>query len=94
MDFLDHSTSKELKDSAKAYLFGIKGSPLPEVCKVLGLDISKARLLILSWKSQNKTGDPLFGYLTDPKNASRMERGLPIEHPHFEDIYAGNNKSR
>jgi hypothetical protein len=94
IDFLDPHSRKPIRESAKAFLFGVKGSPLPRICKVLGINVSAARLLILQWKAQGKVGDPLFSYLGDPKNLVRAEQGLPLEHPNFGSIHAGNNPSR
>jgi hypothetical protein len=94
LDFLDPHTRRVVSDSAKAYLFGVKSSPLPCVCKVLGINLSAARLLILTWKAQGRVGDPVFGYLNDPKNLMRAEHGLPLQHPNFESIYAGIDHGR
>ena len=91
MDFLDPNTRKQDKDSAKMFLFGLRGSPLPLVCEVLGINLLAGRLLILQWKAMGKVGDPLFSYLTDPKNLVRVENGLPILQPDFGSLYAGSN---
>jgi hypothetical protein len=93
-DFLSQHVSRKLRASARSCLFGIKESPLPSVCAALGINVSAARLLLLQWRAQKKTGDPLFGYLLDPRNLIKIERGLPISTPDFESVYAGNDPSR
>lgn len=92
-DYLSAHVSRKLRASARAYLFGIKESPLPQVCKVLGINVSAARLLLLQWRAQGKTGDPLFGYLCDPYNVVRAEHGILPDPPNFEDLY-GNSSSK
>lgn len=91
LDFLDPKTRRNDKESAKSFLFGLRGSPMPLVCEVLGINVLAGRLLILQWKAQGKVGDPVFNYLTDPKNLVRVENGLPILKPDFGSVYAGIN---
>ena len=93
-DFLSPHVSKKIRASARSCLFGIRESPLPHVCKALGMNVSAARLLLISWRAQRKVGDPLFGFLSDSNNVARLEMGLPISIPNFESVYAGNNSSR
>ena len=86
LDFLDPKTRKHVRESARSYLFGVKESPLPKICKVLGINHSAARLLILQWKAKGKVGDPIFGYLIDPKNLIKVERGESLVLPGFESL--------
>jgi hypothetical protein len=53
--------------SARNVLFGGM-SPLGDVCRVLGIDLRAARLLLLAWRLSGKIGDPVFRCLMDNDN--------------------------
>ena len=95
LDYLDPRMRKSIQDSAKAFLFGFRGSPLPCVCRVLKINLTAAKLLLLQWKAQGKIGDPLFSYLLNPDNLTKAEHGIPITPPGFESLdYAGTGTRR
>lgn len=93
LDFLDPHACKEDKDTAKLFLFGVKGSPLTRVCKTLNINLTAAQLLLLKWKAQGKIGDPIFGYLSDPDNLTRAESGMPLSQPDLESVYGTRTDS-
>ena len=90
LDYLDSRMPSSVRESARAYLFGVKNSPLPQVCNVLGINVSAARLLLIQWRAQGRIGDPIFSYLLDPKNMVNWEKGIPLSPPNFGSVYAGS----
>jgi hypothetical protein len=63
-------------------LFGIHSSPLPKICKAMGLDVTKERLKLVEWKMMGRTGDPVFGFISDPRSLSLIEQGVPVGEIH------------
>lgn len=97
LDFLTPGLPENIRSSARTFLFGVKESPLPGVCRALGINVSAARLTLLQWRSSGKIGDPIFDFLTDPSNVVRAESGAQlISRPNFESLYArtGTNEDQ
>jgi hypothetical protein len=94
IDYLSPHVDSETRASARSYLFGLKESPLPCVCKALGLNVLAARLTLIKWRAQGKIGDPLFSFLQDPSNLLKSEHGLAILRPDFKDLYEYGANSR
>lgn len=74
-DYLSSSASQEDASQADQTLFGLHFSPLPRVCRVLGIDHHAARMKLIEWKARGLTGDPVFDYLTKPGAVDQYERG-------------------
>src|SRR3972149_5066659 len=65
-DYLCRNSSIKSRNKAANTLFGIHLSPLPVLCRTLGINCHAARLKILEWKVRGLTGDPVFDFLTKP----------------------------
>jgi hypothetical protein len=85
-DFLNPKSDPEDRATAKSLLFGLDSSPLPQVCRALGIDPDAARLLILQWKSQGRVGDPIFSYLSESGNLKKVRHGIKLNVPGFKDL--------
>ncbi len=81
VDYLSPRTTPEEKDAAARVLFGLHLSPLSGLCHLLGIDQHAARLKLLEWFVEGRTGDPIFGYMTKPKSSDRYERGMQLDTP-------------
>ena len=77
-DYLSPGTSDHERAKAEQTLFGIHLSPLPGVCRTLGMDHHEARLKLVEWKFLGLVGDPIFEYLTKSKTADKYETGSGI----------------
>jgi hypothetical protein len=78
-DFLSPHTDPETYQESVNYLFGIHASPLPRLCKALGLDVTMERLKLVEWKVLGKRGDPIFGFLSDPRSLSLIQQGVSVK---------------
>jgi len=67
---------------ATRILFGVHTSPLPRICRMMGLDVTKERVKILEWLVAGKVGDPIFGFLKEPKALQLIKKGAKVS-----DIY-------
>ena len=75
LDYLSKSSSRRVKARAAQTLFGLHLSPLPTICRLLGIDCHQARLKIIEWKMKGKTGDPVFDFLNRPEVVDQYEMG-------------------
>lgn len=75
LDYLSKATSKSIRAKASQTLFGLHLSPMPIVCRLLGIDCHKARLKIIEWKLRGSVGDPVFDFLTRQDVVDRYEMG-------------------
>jgi hypothetical protein len=78
-DYLDPRALQEDKEKATQLLFGMHLSPLPTVCRTLGINHHIARLKLLDWKMKGLVGDPIFDFLTKVESANRFEQGHSID---------------
>jgi hypothetical protein len=74
-DYLSRTTSPKNRAKAAQTLFGIHLSPLPTLCRILGLNYIDARLKIIEWKLRGMKGDPVFEFLQDKDVARDYEMG-------------------
>jgi hypothetical protein len=79
--YLSPYSSPKDKLEAETTLFGLHLSPLPGVCRALGIDCHAARMTLIEWKLKGLTGDPIFGFLTKPGASDRYEMGLSADVP-------------
>jgi hypothetical protein len=68
-DYLCNRSSRRHRAHAEQTLFGLHHSPLPAICRALGLDYIQARLRIIEWEMRGLQGDPVFEYLTQPQQS-------------------------
>ena len=68
MDYLTESVPKTTRARAAQTLFGLHSSPMPVICRLLGIDCAQARLKIIEWKIKGLSGDPVFGFLNQPES--------------------------
>jgi hypothetical protein len=84
-DYLSPSTSPTERAQAEQTLFGLHLSPLPGVCRTLGIDCHAARMLLLEWKVKGLTGDPIFEFLTKSGSLEQYEKGQSLSIPTLRD---------
>lgn len=87
LDYLSKGTPRGIRAKASQTLFGLHLSPMPAVCRLLGLDCHKARLKLIEWKLKGMVGDPVFDFLTRPEVANRYEMGKITDFSSIEDDY-------
>jgi hypothetical protein len=86
-DYLSPESTAQERAEAEQTLFGIHLSPLPGVCRTLGIDPHAAKLMLIEWKAKGRIGDPIFGFLTQPGAVDRYEMGQGIDIPNLEVIH-------
>lgn len=82
-DYLTRNKPSEEFAQAEQTLFGIHHSPLPGVCRVLGIDYHAARIKLIEWKIKGLRGDPIFDCLSKPGALDQYEKGHGISAPRF-----------
>jgi hypothetical protein len=87
-DYLSPSTSPAERVQAEQTLFGLHLSPLPGVCRALGIDCHAARMKLIEWKVKGLTGDPIFDFLTKSESFDQYEKGLGLSIPTLRDEVA------
>lgn len=80
-DYLTQNKPSPEFAQAEQTLFGIHHSPLPGVCRVLGIDYHAARIKLIEWKIKGLKGDPIFDCLTKPGALDQYEKGYGINAP-------------
>ena len=86
-DYLSPNTPPGDKIKAEQTLFGLHLSPLPGVCRTLGIDYHAARMKLLEWKVAGRTGDPIFGFLTKASSLEQFEQYQTITGPKLDEEY-------
>jgi hypothetical protein len=84
-DYLSPNTPPGDLVKAEQALFGLHLSPLPGVCRILGIDYHAARMKLLEWKVSGRVGDPIFGFLTKASSMEQFEQYQTIDGPKFDE---------
>ena len=85
-DYLSPHTSPAERANAEQTLFGLHLSPLPGVCRTLGIDYHAARMKLIEWKAKGLTGDPIFDFLTKSGSMDQFEKGQGINVPTLREV--------
>jgi hypothetical protein len=91
-DYLSPFTSPQERANAEQTLFGLHLSPLPGVCRTIGIDCHAARMKLIEWKVKGLTGDPVFDFLTKSGSMDQFEKGQGINIPTLREVAHGREE--